>query len=160
MASVSRISGSSPAWRTRVNRRNAFAALLALSGFARAQTPSSSGAFGHWRGDARLFHAKTRARTGPIPVDLHLAADGTLSGTVGDALMPRTAPKSRTDSRAEYQLVVSGSIHPVLDPAARHMVVIVTLEGVSGLDADFHIKRRFGFDPGMLAGHFDVSRVD
>lgn len=142
-----------------MRRRCVLALLVPIP--ARAAGQASTGAIeaGRWNGDARLFHAKTRARTGAIPAELLVSHDGTLSGQVGGAAIPATRPKRSSATRVEYQVVLEGRVHEALDPALDHLLVIVTRASGGGIDADFHLKRRFGFDPGMLVGHLDLVRA-
>ena len=148
-----------------MDRRRAIVSLaVAAAGagarWAAAAEPLPPLPVGLWSCDARLFHAQTRARVGPIASELRLAADGALSGRIGQAEIPRTVPASRSARRVEYRVLLSTPVHPGLDASARHLVVIVTPHPAAQLDAEFHLKRRFGFDPAMLVGHFDLPRAD
>lgn len=139
-------------------RRTAIAALAMLWTIAKAQQSRDTQAMGRWQGDARLLHAKLRARTGEIPTELDFAQDGAVSGRIGDATIPSALPKARTSSRVKYQVVLSGQVHKALNDELNHLIIIVTLKPGAELDADFHLKKRFGIDPDMLVGHFDVKR--
>lgn len=140
-------------------RRSALAALILITMNAEAQVPVGTVEAGRWQGDARLFNAKLRAKTGAIATELLFAPDGTVTGKIGDASIPATAPKRKSSGRVEYHLVVTGRIHRELDEATNHLVIIATIRPGAGLDADFHLKKRFGFDPAMLVGHFDVKQA-
>ena len=140
-------------------RRSVLAALILITTNASAQAPAGVAEAGRWQGDARLLNAKLRAKTGAIPTELLFAPDGTVSGKIGDASIPATSPKRKSSGRVEYQLVVTGHVHRELDEAMNHLVIIVTLKPGASLDADFHLKTRFGFDTAMLVGHFDVKQA-
>lgn len=143
-----------------MRRRTAIAALLSICGTSSAQPAPAAGGAGRWRGDARLFNARLRAKVGEIPAELVFQPDGSLSGTLGEATIPASRPKIRSRERVQYQLVLLGEVHRDLARDLNHLVVLVTPRPETGLDADFHLKTRFGFDPAMLVGHFDVRRIE
>lgn len=139
-------------------RRSFVAFVATLHTLCHAQQSLPSEREGLWRGDARLFNVKLRAKTGEIPVLLLFGPDEEVSGRIGSAIIPMTRPKFKTSQRVEYQVVVLGRVHQELDDGLDRLVIIVTINPERVLDADFHLKRRFGFDPAMVVGHFDVER--
>jgi hypothetical protein len=140
-------------------RRTAIAALVSLSPFVNAEPQPTEQVVGRWQGDARLFSARHRAETGELPAELVFEPDGTVSGKIGGATIPTTRPKARTSRRVEYQVVLSGRVHKALNEDLYFLIIILTVKPDAALDADFHLKKRFGLDPAMLVGHFDVRRV-
>lgn len=111
---------------------------------------------GTWQADARLLNRAWREKTGALPSVLTLSADGRLSGRIGDVAIPDSMPKRRRADRLDYEIVMPAP------PAARggidrtHLVVMIGLRPDAAPDIDFHLKSRFGFDPGMFVGHFDL----
>lgn len=123
---------------------------------ALAQEPFRANIVGRWSADARLFDRHIRAGTMPLGAELEFADDLTLTGRIGNAPIPQTRPFSRTATRLEYRVRLSRPVHDHPDLKKDHLLIIVTLSPGPGLDADFHLKSRFGFDPTMRVGHFDA----
>lgn len=109
---------------------------------------------GHWAGEARLFDRALRQQRGPIPMSIELAPDLLLKGTIGDATWPAAAPVQRLSPRLEYRIKLMGAAPPLA--GKDHLVLIITPRTDGRLDADFHLKSRFGLDLGMAVGHFDA----
>lgn len=160
MALVSGHKGVNEVLKPSMFHRVKFTVFLLTLAIAFVQGSATAPVVGHWRGDARLFHAKTRAKTGTIPAELTLGSDWSLSGRIGGAVISATRPKSRTPTRVEYEVIVSGQVHKELDSTFDHLIIIVTLGSGTGLDADFHLKERFDFTSSMYVGHFDVRRAE
>lgn len=131
-------------------------ALFASAAFASEPVPSAI--IATWLGDARFFDKRIRALTGPLESRLRIAEDLSLSGKLGDATIPSTAPASRSARRLEYRIVLQGQVMQIPELVKTHLVIIVTAKPDALLDVDFHLKSRFGFDPTMLVGHYDVVR--
>lgn len=127
-----------------------------------AQTPAQWEIVGRWSADARLFDMHIRASTTPLAAELVIAADLSLSGQIGDATMASSSPVAKTPTRLEYRIRLNRPVHAHPDLGKDHLIVIITRrDGPDGpvLDADFHLKSRFGFDPTLRVGHFDAVRV-
>lgn len=122
-----------------------------------AQEPAAS-IVGVWTGDARLFDKKLREQTTPLATTIQFHSNLDLSGSVGNARFSRTAVASSSPDKIEYRILLDGFVKDLPELRKSHLVVIVTLRKDGQLDADFHLKSRFGFDPTMRVGHFDVSR--
>ncbi|MFA6312979.1 MAG: hypothetical protein WCV99_13665 [Sterolibacterium sp.] len=114
---------------------------------------------GHWVGDARLFDKAVRAKTTPLPIEIRIEEDLAMSGSIGNARIPRSVPVSVKPPRIEYHVALEGSIRDLPQLKKSHMIVIVTRNAKDDLDADFHLKSRFGFDPTMQVGHMEVKRA-
>jgi hypothetical protein len=135
-------------------------ALTAFAPFAAAGEPSPTSIVGHWIGDARLFDKELRAVTQPLVTELRIAEDLSISGSIGLAQVPTTRPVSATPARVAYRVVLVGTVKDMPQLNKSHLVLIVTRPVSGTLDADFHLKARFGFDPTMRVGHLDVRRLD
>lgn len=137
----------------------AFAAILlgALLPARGAEVPAPAFA-GRWVGDARLFDKALRAQAAPLEADLRIERDHTLSGRIGAAHVPRSRPVTMSAGRIEYRIVLEGRVKDVKGLDKSHLVILVTPRPAGALDADFHLKSRFGFDPTMRVGHLDVRR--
>jgi len=98
-----------------MHRRTALVTCLAATGLAAAQRSPDPSIVGRWQGDARLFHAMTRAKTGEIRAELVVSADASITGSVGQAVIPTTQTKSRSGSRLTYEITLSGTVHEHLD---------------------------------------------
>lgn len=142
-----------------MNRQSLILTALAAAQLAYADAPQPASIAGRWIGDARLFETAVRAKASPLPIEIRLEQDLAMSGRIGNAQIPRTAPASVKPLRVEYQVALNGSIHDLPQLKKSYMVVIVTRSAKDELDADFHLKSRIGFDPTMQVGHLDVSRA-
>ena len=128
---------------------------LALVAFnAYPQTVVQPEFAGRWKADARLFDKHIRAQANPLPAELVFDQDFTLSGKVGDASVPPTKPLSITSSRVEYRITLNKPVRDIAELNKLRMVVIVSRGPAGALDADFHLKSRFGFDHSIRVGHF------
>lgn len=142
-----------------VFRRLLLVAMLPCVAPAGAESVDSAVAtiIGTWSGDARLFDKSLRARTGALPVRITIDPELGLAGRIGDAHMPRTLPRATSAARVEYAIRLGAEVKAGI--RRQHLIVIVSPGNAATLDADFHLKSRFGFDPGMHVGHFDVKPV-
>jgi hypothetical protein len=125
-----------------------------------AQQSTRAEIAGRWLADARLFDKHLRAHTQPLPADLVIEENYTLHGTVGDATLTRSRPYSRTPAQLVYRIQLDRPVRAIDGLRKDHMVIIVTLGSGPTLDAEFHLKAHFGFDPTMRVGHFDAKRSD
>lgn len=133
---------------------------LALVAFnAYAQIAVQPEFIGHWKADARLFDKHIRAQANPLPAELVFDQNFTLSGKVGNALVPPTKPISITSSRVEYWITLNKPVRDIAELNKLRMVVIISRGPAATLDADFHLKSRFGFDRSIRVGHFDASHL-
>ena len=145
--------------------RAALGASLAIVAPAQARAPSVPGTtaavaalpIGRWEGDARLFDRTLRQRIGPITMAIELGPDLMLKGVIGESTWAAAAPFQRSPQRLEYRLKLLGAT-PVLE-GKDHLILIISLRADGRLDADFHLKARFGLDLGMAVGHFDAQAV-
>lgn len=138
-------------------------ALFALALFATSvfgEEAAQSRIVGSWTADARLFDKRIRARATPLEAKLSFSEDHALSGRIGDADIPPTRPHSKSPKKLMYRVLLPRPVRDLDELRKDHMIIIVTLGAGVTLDADFHLKSRFGFDPTMRAGHFDAKRVD
>lgn len=146
-----------------MNRRHALIhTLVSLALPAAATQPALQpppNPIGRWVGDARLFDKALRARATPLPAEIHIDQDLMLNGRIGQALIPTSRPVSATAMRLEYQVLLQGQVKDIAELNQTHLVLIVTRHSDGRLDADFHLKSRFGFDPAMRVGHLDVQRA-
>lgn len=133
--------------------------LLLWSSIAFAGDDPSHKIVGRWSADARLFDRDIRSQTTPLESELVFAEDLSLSGRVGQAVLPPTKPYSATAKRLEYRFVLDQPVSGHVALAKSHLIVIVTIDVRGDLDADFHLKSRFGFDISMRVGHFDAKRI-
>jgi|CXWL01.1.fsa_nt_gi hypothetical protein len=140
-------------------RRSFLLAAIPACTLVCAQATDTATIVGTWGGDARLFDKALRARTGRVPAKLTFDTQLGLSGSIGGAGIPKTRPRSATPQRLEYAVRLEGQAMPETGIHRSHLVIIITTGAASTLDADFHLKSRFGLDPGMLVGHFDVAAI-
>lgn len=136
------------------------ATLLGALATAHGTSPAAPDYAGRWVGDARLFDKDLRAKAGPLDVEIVIWANHEISGRIGTATVPRSMPASVSPALVEYRIVLEGRVKDLPGLDKSHLVVLLTPRPGGALDADFHLKSRFGFDPSMRVGHFDVKRID
>lgn len=137
-------------------RRVLVSLLFTLSALMTAADPGRLP--GRWSGVGRFYNVKFQATFGPLPFDLHIAQDLTLTGTVGGArILPcrPTTNHGRQDFRAELE----GAIRPEKAFRKRRLVLMVTKAEGDTLVADFHLKTNFVWDWTMRVGHLEATRM-
>lgn len=112
---------------------------------------------GNWTAEARFFDREVRNKVGQLEARLVIDPDLTLKGQFGNSEMTPTRPKIKTSTQLQYHVLLKQSLPSFPEFRNPHLVVIVTLKGLQPIDADFHLKSRFGFDPKMRVGHFDIK---
>lgn len=135
---------------------------LALMAFARAEPIGFSQASitGQWVGDARLFDKIIRVQATPLATELRIDENLILSGNIGVAKIQNASPASVSAKQVVYRALLSGPVKDIAQLSKKtHLIVIITCHTGDLLDADFHLKSRFGFDPTMRVGHMDVVRA-
>lgn len=134
--------------------------LIHLAAWAAPHPPPEADALvGHWQGSVRFYEVKLHAACGRLPVEVRIEPGGQLSGTLGAAALPPSAPIARK-TRIDYQARLEGLPCAQLAPSKTHLVLLVTETVNGGWKGDVHLKSRFGFDLGMHAGEIEMRRVD
>ncbi len=125
---------------------------------ANANESLSSAIVGTWTADVRFFDRTVRKKLGPLEARLEIEPDFTLKGHFGNSEMTPTRPTIQTSTQLQYQVLLKQALPGLPELRSPHLMVIVTLTGQRPIDADFHLKSRFGFDPKMRVGHFDIKQ--
>jgi len=118
----------------------------------------SSAIVGTWTAEARFFDREIRNKVGQLEARLVIEPDLTLKGQFGNSEITPTRPKIQTSTQLQYQVLLKQSLPSFPEFRNPHLIVIVTLAGHRPLDADFHLKSRFGFDSKMRVGHFEIKQ--
>lgn len=129
-------------------------AMLTCSASAESSLP-----VGTWSADARLFSKEARLKTGPVSAVISIALDGTISGTLGGMAFEAQPAKHHTKTHAVYVATLTSSNAVQTFEDRRVLVLMVSRQSSSAPDIEFHVKRRDGFDPGMLVGHIDLRET-
>jgi len=131
-----------------------FAIGALFAGALAAQQPLP---IGTWFGDARLFNKEARSKANPIAFEIAISPNGSMSGTFAGSTFESAAPKELNATHALYVTkLLPGAKAPGLE-GRDVLVLMVNRNAVQVPDIDFHLKRRVGFDPGMLVGHIDIA---
>ncbi len=125
---------------------------------AKSNEPHAPEIVGTWTAEARFFDREVRNKVGQLEARLIFDPDLTLKGQFGNSEMTPTRPKIQTSTQLQYHVLLKQSLSSFPEFRNPHLVVIVTLKGLQPIDADFHLKSRFGFDPKMRVGHFDIKQ--
>jgi hypothetical protein len=113
---------------------------------------------GHWTGQGRLLDVELQKKHGPVAIDLSIAPDLTLTGTVGGATI-RPAKGGRNGRRIDFQVLLTGQVRTGPDFEKDHLVLLVTRADDTTASIDFHIKTNFTLDLTMRQGVAELKRT-
>ena len=113
---------------------------------------------GHWSGSGTFSNADMQKKVGSLPFVVEFNADRSATGRVGNATLQDARVKSTRDL-IEVRAKLAGSIgtDPVL--AKDHLVLLVTRINDGTIEAEFHLKSNFAFDPRMRDGRVVLTRI-
>jgi len=97
-------------------------------------------------------------KAGSLAFILELKADGTGTGRIGDATCQVVGVKRARD-RIEVRARLTGSLGSDPALAKNHLVLVVTAVDDRRMQAEFHLKSNFIFDPQMREGHVVLTRM-
>jgi hypothetical protein len=131
---------------------------LAVSPGTLAQDLAPSRLAGHWTGVGRFYDVELKKRLGPLPFDLVISPDLTLSGTAGGATI-QPSKGERHGKQVDFKALLSGELRPGTDLKKDHLVLLVTRVDDAEASADFHLKSNFTFDFTMRPGAVELKRT-
>ena len=113
---------------------------------------------GRWSGSGTFSNVAIQKKVGSLPFVAEFKADRSATGRVGNATLQDARVKSTRDL-LEVRAKLAGSIgaDPVL--AKDHLVLLVTKVSDSTIEAEFHLKSNFAFDPRMRDGRVVLTRI-
>ncbi len=123
-----------------------------------AQSLDPARLVGRWSGTGGFFSADMQRKAGSLAFLLDLKADGTGTGRLGEATLQITGVKAARD-RIEVRAKLAGAPGPDPALAKNHLVLVVTAVDSSRVQAEFHLKSNFIFDPQMREGHVVLTRL-
>ena len=134
------------------------AVALLVPASSSAQSLDPAGLVGRWSGSGTFFSADMQRKAGSLAFTLELKADGTGTGRIGDATLQVVEVKRARD-RIEVRAKLTGSLGSDPALAKNHLVLVVTAVDDRRMQAEFHLKSNFIFDPQMREGHVVLTRM-
>jgi hypothetical protein len=136
--------------------------LLAFTTLFPARTTSQAlaptGLVSRWTGSGSFFNRDLRAKVDPVPFVAEFTAKGAGTGRVGQAILQDARVVRSTRDYVEVRAKLSGFIG--LDPALAkdRLVLVITKLEATTIQAEFHLKSNFTFDPRMREGRVTLTR--
>ena len=134
----------------------AIAALLPAR--SESQTLDPARLVGRWSGTGSFFDAELRQRVGAVPLAVELASDRTGTGRIGQAAMNDVQVKP-TRNYIEVRAKLAGAVAPDRQLGKDRLVIVITAVTDSTIEAEFHLKSNFVFDPAMREGRVTLTRL-
>ena len=135
-----------------------FAVVTLLPTRAAAQALDPARVVGRWSGNGSFFDADLQRKIGSIPFVIELSTERSGTGRVGQATLSdvRVKPKRR-----EIELRAKLASPVASDPAVakERLVLIITAVSDSTIEAEFHLKSNFVYDPRLRQGRVTLARV-
>ena len=113
---------------------------------------------GRWSGSGSFSSADLQKKVGSLPFVAEFKPDRSATGRVGQATLQDVRMKPTRD-HVEVRAKVVGSIGADPALAKDHLVLLVTMLNESTIQAEFHLKSNFTFDPGMREGRVVLTRI-
>jgi hypothetical protein len=113
---------------------------------------------GRWAGSGSFFNVDLQKKVGPLPFVAEFRADRSGAGRVGKAILHDVHIASTRD-HLEVRAKLAGSIGADPALAKDHLVLLVTMVDDSTIQAEFHLKSNFTYDPRMREGRVVLTRI-
>jgi hypothetical protein len=123
-----------------------------------SQTLDAGRVVGRWSGSGSFFDAELRQKAGAVPFVVEIAADRSGSGRIGDAVLNDVQVKP-TRNYIEMRAKLAGPLGKGAAPSKDRLVIVVTAVTDSTIEAEFHLKSNFAFDPWMQEGRVLLTRI-
>jgi hypothetical protein len=125
-----------------------------------SQALAPSGLVGRWTGSGTFFNRDFHTKVGPVPFVAEFATASAGTGRVGEAILQDVRVVRSTRDYVEVRAKLSGFIgqDPALAKKDRLVLVITKLDATT-IQAEFHLKSNFTFDPRMREGRVTLTRV-
>lgn len=142
--------------------RTLLLSLLALATLlparSRSQALDPAKIVGRWSGTGSFFNADLQKQAGSVPFVTEFRADRSGTGRVGEATLQVVRVTPARD-RIEVRAKLTGFIgtDPML--AKDRLVFVITRVEDSTIQAEFHLKSNFTFDPRMREGRVVLTRM-
>ena len=133
------------------------AAALLVPATGEAQSLDPAALTGRWSGSGTFFSADMQRKASSLAFILDVKADGSGTGRIGDAAFQIVRVNPARD-RIELRARLTGSLGTDPALAKNHLVLVITAVDDRRMEAEFHLKSNFLFDPRMRDGHVVLTR--
>ena len=137
--------------------------LLAFTTLFPARTTSQplapSGLVGRWAGSGTFFNRDLHAKVGPVPFVAEFTTESAGTGRVGQAVLQDVRVVRSMRDYVEVRAKLSGFIGQDPALAKDRLVLVITKLDATTIQAEFHLKSNFTFDPRMREGRVTLRRV-
>jgi hypothetical protein len=111
---------------------------------------------GKWIGEGHFLNRELDKNFGSVPFELNIGADHSVTGTAGDAALTRCSIE-KSKYGFELRAILNGKLKQDKALSYDHLIVLLVIpddstERMHAIDAGFHLKRNYFFDPGMRVG--------
>jgi len=123
-----------------------------------SQAVAPSGLVGHWAGSGTFFNRDLHAKVGPVPFVAEFTTEGAGTGSVGQAMLQDARVVRATRDYVEVRAKLSGFIGQDPALAKDRLILVITKLDATTIQAEFHLKSNFIFDPRMGEGRVTLTR--
>jgi hypothetical protein len=135
----------------------AFAPLLPPQSETQARVPARL--VGRWTGTGTFFDRDLHANVGPISFVAEFESDSTGTGRVGQATLQGMRVVRTTQDYVEVRAKLSAFIGRDPALAKDRLVLVITKLDQTTIQAEFHLKSNFTYDPRMREGRVTLTRT-
>ena len=125
---------------------------------SRSQALDPARLVGRWSGSGSFSSGDLQKKVGSLPFVAEFTPDRSGTGRVGQATL-QDVRMTPTRDQIEVRATLVGSVGADPALAKNRLVLLVTRLDESTLQAEFHLKSNFTFDPGMREGRVVLTRV-
>ena len=135
-----------------------FAVATLFPARAAAQALDPARVVGRWSGNGTFFDDDLQRKIGSIPFVIELSPERSGTGRVGQATLSDVRVKP---ARREIEVRAKLASPVAADPAVAKecLVLIITTVSDSTIQAEFHLKSNFIYDPRLKQGRVTLARV-
>ena len=113
---------------------------------------------GTWEGSGRFLDIKWAKEIGFLPIQINFAADGTVTGSVGDATLIETELRNWKDDGFEVRALIDGNIKEGKIYRKNHFIIFGHIQQ-NEMELNYHLKSNFIFDFTMHVCGVRLKRV-
>ena len=125
----------------------------------RSQSPAPARLIGRWAGSGTFFNRDLQAKVGPVPFVAEFKTDSAGTGRIGRATLQDLRVVRSTRDYVEVRAKLSEFIGQDPAVAKNRLVLVITKLDETTIEAEFHLKSNFIYDPRMREGRVTLTRV-
>jgi len=125
---------------------------------------SNPNLIGRWTGEGNFFNMSLNTSIGPVPFEILINKDNTVSGKVGEARLTKTSI-TKTGYGFEIRGILDAKLKKDHDLGRKHLIILLVMpednrDSVRYSDANFHLKNNYFFDFAMRVGGVGLTKYD